>query len=41
MLRISGHFERDLQTSRANNSRILRTENGKFSGYCFYINTDI
>ena len=32
---------RNLQTSRANNSRILRIKNAKFSGYCFYMNTNI
>ena len=32
---------RDLQTSQANNSRILRTKNARFSGYCFYMNTNI
>ena len=31
---------RNLQTSRADNSRILRI-NAKFSGYCFYVNTNI
>ena len=31
----------NLQTSRANNSRIVRIRNAKFSGYCFYINTKI
>ena len=25
----------------ANNSRILRIKNAKFSGYCFYMNTNI
>ena len=32
---------RNLQTSRANNSRILRIENAKFLGYYFYINTNV
>ena len=32
---------RNLQTSQANNSRIHRITNVKFSGYCFYINTNI
>ena len=27
--------------SRANNSRILRIKNAKFSEYCFYMNTNI
>ena len=35
------YFLRNLQTSRANNSRILGTKNAKFSGYCFYMNTNI
>ena len=30
-----------LKTSQANHSRILRIKNAKFSGYCFYMNTDI
>ena len=30
-----------MQTLRVNNSRILRTKNAKFSGYYFYLNTDI
>ena len=38
MLKIA-YFLRNLQTSRTNNSRILRTKNAKFSGYCFYMNT--
>ena len=29
------YFLRNLQTSRVNNSRILRIKNAKFSGYCF------
>ena len=32
---------RHLQTSQANNSRILRMKNANFSGYCFDINTNI
>ena len=35
------YFLRNLQTSRANNSRILTIKNAKFSGYCFYINTNL
>ena len=35
------YFLRNLQTSRAINSRILRIKNVKFSGYCFYMNTNI
>ena len=31
------YFLRHLQTARANNSRILRIKNAKFSGYCFYV----
>ena len=37
MLKISLLFK-NLQTSRARNSRILRTKNVKFTGYCFYTN---
>ena len=32
---------RNLQTSRANNSRIHKISTPKFPGYCFYINTNI
>ena len=32
---------RTLQTSRANNSRILRIKNSKHSGYCFHMNTNV
>ena len=35
------YFLRNLQTSRAINARILRIKNVKFSGYCFYMNTNI
>ena len=35
------YFLRNLQISRENNWRILRSENAKFSGYCFYMNTNI
>ena len=35
------YFLRNLQTSRANNSRILSIKNAKFSGYCFYMSTNI
>ena len=35
------YFLRNIQTSRANNSTILRIKNTKFSGYCFYISTNI
>ena len=31
---------RNLQTSRANHSRILRIRNAKFSGYCFYMSAN-
>ena len=30
-----------IQTSRINNSRILRIKNAKRLGYCFYINRNI
>ena len=39
MLKIS--LLRNLQTSRANNSRILRIKNVKFSGYSFHMNRNI
>ena len=32
---------RSVQTSRANNSRILIIKSAKFSGYCFYMNTNM
>ena len=32
---------RNLQTSRTNNSRTLWTKNPKYSGYYFYMNTNI
>ena len=35
------YFSRNLQTSWANNSTILRTKNAKFSRYCLYMNTNI
>ena len=35
------YFLRNLQTLRADNSRILRSTNAKLSGNCFYMNTDI
>ena len=35
------YFLGNLRTSRANNSRILRIKNAKFSGYCFYMNANI
>ena len=35
------YFLRNLQTSRANNSRVLRVKNAKFSRCCFYMNTNI
>ena len=34
------YFLRDLQTSRANNPIITRIKNAKFSGYCFYTQTN-
>ena len=40
MLKISLFFKK-LQTSRANNLRILWIKNVNFSGYCFYMNTNI
>ena len=35
------YFLKILQTSRGNNSRILRIQNAKFSGYWFSMNTSI
>ena len=35
------YFLRKIQTSRINNSRILRIKNKKLSGYCFYLNPNI
>ena len=35
------YFFRNLQTSRANNSIILKFKEAKFSGYCFHMNTNI
>ena len=35
------YFFRNSQTSRVNNSRILRIKNAKFSGYCFYMKTNL
>ena len=35
------YLSRNLQTLRAINSRILRIKNAKFSGHCFYMNTNI
>ena len=40
MLKISLLFK-TLQTSLVNNSNILRIQDAKFSGYCFYMNTNI
>ena len=35
------YFLRNLKTSRANHTSIFRIKNVKFSGYCFYMNTNI
>ena len=35
------YFLRKIQTSRINNSRILRFKNEKLSGYCFYMEPSI
>ena len=40
MLKISLLIKK-FQTSRANNSRILRIKNAKLSGYCFCMNTNM
>ena len=34
-------ISRNLQTSWANNSKILRIKNAKFSGHCLYMNRNI
>ena len=34
-------FYENLQISRVNNSGTLRIKGAKFSGYCFYMNTNI
>ena len=34
-------FLKNLQTSRANNSRIVRIHNAKFWEYCFYMNSNM
>ena len=39
VLKISLLFKK-LQTSRTNNSKILRIKNARFSGYCFCMNTN-
>ena len=36
-----GYFLKNLQTSQANNSRILRIKNATFLGYGFYMNANI
>ena len=35
------YFLRYLETSRADHTRILKITNVKFSGFCFYMNTNI
>ena len=40
MIKIS-NFLRKRQTSSVSISKILRFKNGKFSGYCFYMNPTI
>ena len=40
MLKISLLFKKYI-TSWVNNSNILKTKSAKFSGYCFYLNTNI
>ena len=34
-------MSRNLQSSLANNSKILRIKKAKLSGYCFYLKTNI
>ena len=41
MLKKIAYFLRNLQTSPTDNSTILGIKDAKFSGYCFYINTNI
>ena len=41
MLKISLLFKKLTNLDTYNNSRILRIKNAKFSGYCFYMNTNI
>ena len=41
MLKKLAYFLRNIQTSRVNNSHILKMKSAKFSGYCFYLNTNI
>ena len=38
---IKNYSIRNLQTLRANNSRIIKNNNAKFSGYCLYMKTKI
>ena len=40
MLKLA-YFLENLQTSRENNSRILRIKDAKFLGYCFYMKAHI
>ena len=40
-VKIAADFLRNIQTSRVNNSRILRIKNVKFSVYCFYMDPNI
>ena len=40
-LKSSLHFKKKKQTLRVNNSKILRIQNAKFSGYHFYMDTKI
>ena len=35
------YFLRNIQASRVNNWRVFKIKNAKFSGYCFYMNTNI
>ena len=39
--KVLAYFLRNVLASLANNSRILKIKEVKFSGYCFYMNTDI
>ena len=41
MLKLAYLKLRNLQTLRENTSRIVRIKDAKFSGYCFYMNTNI
>ena len=41
MLKLAYLKLKNLQTLRENNSRIVRIKDAKFSGFCFYMNTNL